>query len=95
MDQNRHQPLRIADQIVVFELTLAVYAIGRRSTVDDPHGELTRLADALWVLLGGTRGTKTGAVRYSVSGLEPAAVEIAGLNYPTYTLTVETSAVTC
>lgn len=85
------------DETVISDLSLDVWAIGRRVDAGDPEGELDGLADEILDAFGGTR-----AVRHSASGfvlevvdVTGRTVDVGGLTHPAYTLTVETSTVTC
>jgi hypothetical protein len=81
---------------VVYDLSLDVYAIGRRQGADDSEGELVVLADDLWTLLGGTRGALTATADViDVTRIDPRVITIAGLDCSTYVITARLSAATC
>jgi hypothetical protein len=81
---------------VVFDLELTVFVIGRRHTAGRSEAELMALADQVFTVLGGTRGTRTpqGEV-VGVTRIDPRELAIAGQNCPAYALEVEASATTC
>lgn len=83
---------------VVFDIECEVYVIARRVDAGDPQGELVDLADAAWVALGGTRGTRSTLDRQRhvvVTRVTSQVVSIAGLDHDTYVLTTEQPALTC
>ena len=81
---------------VVYDLSLDVFAIGRRQGAGDSEGELVALADDLWTLLGGTRGIQTTTADViDVTRIDPRVITIAGLDCSTYVITARLSAATC
>lgn len=82
---------------VVYDLSLDVFAVGRRQGAGDSELELVALADDLWVLLGGTRGTAESAADpvVDVTRIDPRVITIAGNDCSTYVITVRMSAATC
>lgn len=78
-------------------LSVELYVIARRQKADDPlaiDGELDADCDATYALLGATRGTHHNSWVLSVVAREPAVVEVAGLAYDAYSLTVSANHVT-
>lgn len=80
---------------VVFDLALDVIVVGRRQDAGDAEEELVALADEVWTVLGGTRGTKQDSVDVAVRSVDPRVVTIAGLDVSAYVVSVESSAATC
>jgi len=80
---------------VVFNCSTIVYAIGRRVDADDPEGELTTLADALFDGLGGTRGMRAGGDHFVIETIAPQIIAVAGIDHDAYLLTVDSPRATC
>jgi hypothetical protein len=80
---------------VVFDLFVDVIVVGRRQEAGGSEAELVDLADDVWTVLGGTRGTKPEGYDLGVVTVDPRTVTIAGLDVPVYVLAVESSAATC
>lgn len=76
--------------VVVFDLELPVYVVGRRQQAGS-EAELLALVDRLFTVLGETRG----AADWKVARVAPTVVTIAGLECPAYTVEVHTSTATC
>lgn len=76
---------------IVWDLTLPVHVIGRRTDAGGSEFELLTLLDDVMLALGGTRGTHdVRPIR-----MAPELVPIAGLDWPGYVITVEEPAATC
>jgi hypothetical protein len=80
---------------VVFDMGCELFVIGKRSYADGTQAELRALADELWLLFNGTRVTSQDGVLLQVRNLLPRTLQIAGLDCPAYSLTVESSIATC
>lgn len=80
----------------VLDLEATVWAIGRRQSAGGRDVELDELADAILESFGGTRAVTlaTGETIHA-TGAAGRTVEIASKQHPAYTITVETSTVTC
>lgn len=81
----------------VFDVDLDAYLIGPNveaggSTSD----ELDRLADVVLDALGGTFAVESSeGWSLGVTSVEPRSVEVAGTSFPTYLISIESSARTC
>lgn len=80
---------------VVFDMVLEVFVIGRRQQAGGSEQELTALADQLWRLFNGTRATNHQGHGLAVRAVFPRVETIAGLEFPAYVLSVESSIATC
>lgn len=80
---------------VVYDIVLELMVIGRRQQAGGSEQELTEMADAMWTLFRGTRGTKHGGLNLAVRNIYPREESIAGLSHPAYVLSVESSIATC
>lgn len=80
---------------VVFDMVLEIIVVGRRQQAGSSEQELTVLTDQLWVLFNGTRATRHGGYGLAVRSIFPRIESIAGLEFPAYVLSVESSIATC
>lgn len=80
---------------VVFDVGLECYVLGRRQQAGGSEQELTALADAVWLLFNGTRGTQSLGVRVAVRTIYPQDQTITEQRYPCFRLTIESSIATC
>lgn len=80
---------------VVFDMTLTLFVVGRRPQAGGAEPELTTLADQVWRLFNGTRSTSHAGHSLAVRNVLQQEQTIAGLGYPAYLLTVESSIATC
>jgi len=53
------------------------------------------LADDVWTVLGGTRGVAQDDYHISAERIDPRITTVAGLEIPSYVITVVSSAATC
>lgn len=84
-----------AAQPAVMDLSLDVAVLGRRVADDDAQAELDALTDDVVDAWGGTRGVKVDDVSFHQTGVEPGTVLVAGVEYPAYLVTVESSVMSC
>lgn len=83
------------DEAAIFDLSLDVWLIGNRNDAGDTELELDLLADETLALLGGTRIVRHDGVDLMATDVTARNVSIAELQYPAYSITVETSTTTC
>lgn len=90
------------DSDIVFDVRVDVYVIGSRSGGPGTEVELVELTDVVFGAFGGSRGVNTGSDTdagqvgvIAVDEARPTRLEIAGKQYPAYTLTVATDLMTC
>lgn len=79
----------------ILDLQATVYAVGRRQSAGSRDQELDELADEVLAAFGDSRAVVVDGTTYHILGAAGRTVDIAGLSYPAYTLTVEASVVTC
>lgn len=78
-----------------FDLALEIYVVGRRLETADRDPEIDNIADEILSAFGGTHAVTRNGQYLHLSAVDSRIVDIAGLAYPAYTCTVETSAATC
>lgn len=86
---------RPAREDAVYDLSLVVYVLARRVDAGGPESELVGLADAVWLLLGGTRGTRHGDTFLDVNSIDTRTVEVAGVEHEAYLFTIGAPITTC
>ena len=80
---------------VVFDASCDVYVIGGRNGAGH-EDELITLTDVVLAAFGGSRGHKSSTVGVlAVDTVRPTRLNIAGTEFPAYTLSVATSLTTC
>lgn len=80
---------------VVFDLSVDVFAVGRRQEAGGAAQEVRQLADQVWQVFNGTRAASSNGYVLTVRNLLPRVLSIAGLDCPAYSLTVDSSIATC
>jgi len=79
----------------ILSLTSNIYVIGRRVDVAERDDELEEMCDMLLIQLGGSHGVMHDNLGFSFETATAQTLSIAGVDFPTYVVTVESSAVTC
>jgi hypothetical protein len=80
----------------VMTMTADVRVVGRRMNDADAQAELDTLADELFAILGGTRVVNIeGVGRLACRSFIPDTVFVAGLEYPSYRMSVSMDHITC
>jgi hypothetical protein len=79
----------------VYDGVLEIFVLGRRTQPGDYEKELLDLADGVWELLGGTKGTEHGGYHLSIRAIAPRTLNVAGNEIISYVVAVVTTLSTC
>jgi len=80
---------------VVFDMSLECFVLGHRTSGNDNQRQLREMADWLWTLVGGTRARDSAGHVLTARALLPRIIQIAGIDVPAYSVSIESSIATC